>query len=222
MECVVQGILEAKHVDALEVLLQGLCGGLRETIKVHEICLKTGPNLGAVASEVHLCCSLSQPEPVWSVRHVGGAMRGAGAEQLPALVRPVLEAGISNNSLRFMHALGYKLDYEMLRTGFSFQMHKTVPIAVTITIAVTAIHRLPKTHSVDEAQPVTPNLHMVQLTAPASPDNYSDVVGAISGLAEYLAPLVHLSKPGVPAGVVPTASTAAAALISRGGITKVL
>ena len=35
-----------QHVDALEVLLQGLCGGLRETIKVHEICLKTGPNLG--------------------------------------------------------------------------------------------------------------------------------------------------------------------------------
>ena len=122
------------------------------------------------------------------MRHVGGAMRGAGAEQIPALVRPVLEAGISNNSLRFMYALGYKLDYEMLRTGFSFQMHKTVPIAVTITIAVTAVHRLPKIHAVDDAQPVTPNLHMVQLTAPASPDNYSDVVGAISGLAEYLAP----------------------------------
>lgn len=115
-------------------------------------------------------------------------MRGAGAEQLPALVRPVLEAGISNNSLRFMYALGYKLDYEMLRTGFSFQMHRTVPIAVAITIAVTAVHRLPKVHAVDDAQPVTPGLHMVQLTAPASPDNYSDVVNAISALAEHLAP----------------------------------
>jgi hypothetical protein len=222
MECVVQGILEAKHVDALEVLLQGLSGGLRETIKVHEMCLKTGPSLGAVASEVHLCCSLAQPEPVWSVRHVGGAMRGAGAEQLPAVVRPVLEAEISNNSLRFMYALGYKLDYEMLRTGFSFQLHRTVPVAVTITIAVTALHRLPKTHAVDDVQPITPGLQMVHLTAPASPDNYSDVVNAISALAEHLAPLVHLSKPGVPAGIVPTASTAAAALISRGGITKVL
>lgn len=43
-------------MDALEVLLQGLCGGLRETIKVHEICLKTGPNLGA-NQRVHLLCN---------------------------------------------------------------------------------------------------------------------------------------------------------------------
>lgn len=123
-----------------------------------------------------------------SVRHVGGAMRGAGAEQLPAVVRPVLEAEISNNALRFMYALGYKLDYEMLRIGFSFQLHRTVPIAVTITIAVTALHRLPKTHAVDDVQPITPGLQMVHLSAPASPDNYTDVVNAISALAEHLAP----------------------------------
>ncbi|CAK9876598.1 unnamed protein product [Sphagnum jensenii] len=30
-----------QHVDALEVLLQGLCGSHRESVKVHEICLKT-------------------------------------------------------------------------------------------------------------------------------------------------------------------------------------
>ncbi|CAM6033883.1 unnamed protein product [Sphagnum compactum] len=222
MECVVQGIIEAKHVDALEVLLQGLCGGLRETVKVHEICLKTGPNLGAVPSEVHLLCSLTQPEPVWRVRHTGGAMRGAGAEQLPALVRPVLESGIGNSALRFMYALGYKLDYELLRSGFSFQFHRTIPINVNITVSVTAVNRLPKMHTLDEAVPVTPGLHLVQLTAPASPDNYSEVVGAISTFAEFLAPLLHLSKPGVVAGIVPTASTAAAALVSRGGVTKVL
>ncbi|KAH8962035.1 hypothetical protein BDL97_05G080500 [Sphagnum fallax] len=53
MDCVVEGIIEAKHVDALEVLLQGLCGSHRESVKVHEICLKTGPNLRTVPSEVH-------------------------------------------------------------------------------------------------------------------------------------------------------------------------
>jgi hypothetical protein len=46
IECVVEGIIQAKHVDVLEVLLQGLCRSHRETVKVHEICLKTGPNLG--------------------------------------------------------------------------------------------------------------------------------------------------------------------------------
>lgn len=38
----------------------------------------------------------------------------------------------------------------------------------------------------------------------------------------FLCSLLHLSKPGVFAGIVPTASTAAAALVSRGGVTKVL
>lgn len=123
-----------------------------------------------------------------TVRHVGGAMRGAGAEQLPALVRPVLEAVISSNSLRFMYALGYKLDYELLRSGFSFKIHKTVPINVSITISVTSVNRLPKMHALDESVPVTPGLQIVQLSAPASPDNYSDVVAAISSFAEFLAP----------------------------------
>jgi mediator of RNA polymerase II transcription subunit 18 len=127
------------------------------------------------------------------VRHTGGAMRGAGAEQLPALVRPVLESGIGNSALRFMYALGYKLDYELLRSGFSFQFHRTIPINVNITVSVTAVNRLPKMHTLDEAVPVTPGLHLVQLTAPASPDNYSEVVGAISTFAEFLAPYVLLT-----------------------------
>ncbi|KAL2642361.1 hypothetical protein R1flu_009948 [Riccia fluitans] len=102
MECVVQGILETQYVDALEVLLQGLCGGIRETVKVHEFYLKSGSNMGAVNSEVTLCCSLSGAQPVWTVRHVGGPMRGAASEQLPALVRSIFEADISNNALRVL------------------------------------------------------------------------------------------------------------------------
>ena len=35
-----------KHVEALAVLLQGLCGSHRQVMKVHELCLKSGPNLG--------------------------------------------------------------------------------------------------------------------------------------------------------------------------------
>ncbi|KAL3695774.1 hypothetical protein R1sor_009850 [Riccia sorocarpa] len=214
MECVVQGILETQYVDALEVLLQGLCGGIRETLKVHEFYLKSGSNMGAVNSEVTLCCSLSGPQPVWTVRHVGGPMRGAASEQLPALVRSVFEADISNSGLRFMYALGYKLDYEILRTGFSFCFQKVVPI----TVKVSCICRLPKLHAIDEAVPVTPTLHLVEVFAPASADNYAEVVAAISSFAEFLAPLLHLSKPGAFTGVVATASTAASSLISRAAL----
>ncbi|KAG4377502.1 hypothetical protein GLYMA_18G135700v4 [Glycine max] len=65
MECVVQGIIETQHVEALEILLQGLCGVQRERLRIHEICLKSGPHLGTVASEVRLLCDLEQAEPSW-------------------------------------------------------------------------------------------------------------------------------------------------------------
>lgn len=119
-----------------------------------------------------------------TVRHVGGAMRGAGADQLPALVRSVLEAGIGPNALPFLYALGYKLDFELLRTGFSFQFQRVVPISVRVS----SIARLPKLHAVDEAVPVTPNLQLVEVMAAASTDNYTEVVNAISSFAEFLAP----------------------------------
>lgn len=211
MECIVQGIIEDQHVGALEVLLQGLCGSQRQDVKVHELSLKSVPNLGQASSELHLSCDLSLSEPFWTVRHVGGPMRGAGADQLPALVRSILECKISNNALRFFHALGYKLDYELLRIGFEFQFQSVVPI----TVAVTSIWKIPKLHAIDEAVRITLGIQLVEITAPASPDNYNEVVAAMASFAEYLAPLLHLSKPGVVAGVVPTASSAAASLTSR-------
>ncbi|GLT70494.1 hypothetical protein SLA2020_425700 [Shorea laevis] len=107
MECVVQGIIETQHVEALEILLQGLCGVHKERLRIHEICLKSGPNLGVVVSEVRLLCDLEQPEPTWTVRHIGGAMRGAGAEQISVLVRTMVESKVSKNGLRLFYALGY-------------------------------------------------------------------------------------------------------------------
>lgn len=35
-----------QHVEALEILLQGICGVHRDRLRVHEICLKNNPNLG--------------------------------------------------------------------------------------------------------------------------------------------------------------------------------
>ena len=35
-----------QHVEALEILLQGICGVPRERLRLHEICLKSGPSLG--------------------------------------------------------------------------------------------------------------------------------------------------------------------------------
>ncbi|XP_034676255.1 mediator of RNA polymerase II transcription subunit 18 [Vitis riparia] len=215
MECVVQGIIETQHVEALEILLQGLCGVHRERLRIHELCLKSGPNLGLVASEVRLLCDLEQPEPTWIVRHIGGAMRGSGAEQISVLVRTMVESKVSKNVLRLFHALGYRLDHELLRVGFAFHFQR----GASITVTVSSVNKMLKLHATDEAVPVTPGIQMVEVTAPASSENYSEVAAAVSSFCEYLAPLLHLSKPGTSTGVVPTAAAAAASLMSDAGVT---
>ncbi|KAA3473885.1 mediator of RNA polymerase II transcription subunit 18 isoform X2 [Gossypium australe] len=192
MECVVQGIIETQYVEALEILLQGLCGVNKERLRVHEICLKSGPNLGFVASEVRLLCDLEQ-----TVKHVGGAMRGAGAEQISVLVRSMVESKASKNVLRLFYALGYKLDHELLRVGITFHFQR----GAQITVTVSSVNKMLKLHATDEAVPVTPGIQLVEVTAPATSENYSEVVAA----------------PGVSTGVVPTAAAAAASLMSDGG-----
>ncbi|XP_020109030.1 mediator of RNA polymerase II transcription subunit 18 [Ananas comosus] len=213
MECVVQGIIETQHVEALETLLQGLCGAPKERVRVHELCLKSGPNLGVVPSEVRLLCDLALPTPTWTVRHVGGAVRGAAAEQICVQVRQVTESKASNNVLRFFYALGYKLDHELLKVGFAFRLQRGAQITVTVTSA----YKMPKLHSTDEAVLITPSIQLVEITAPAAADNYNEVVSAVTSLCEHLAPLLHLSKPGVSTGIVPTAAAAAASLMLNSG-----
>jgi len=211
-ECIVQGIIETQHVEALEVLLQGLCGVMKEKLKVHELLLKSGPNIGTSPSEVRLLCSLEQPDPFWTVSLIGGALKGAASEQVSALVRNREDSKVSSNALRFFYALGYKLDHELLRIGFAFHIQR----AVRITVSVTSVHRIPKLHAIDEAVPVASGLQLVEVSAPSTSDNYHEAVAAISAFSEFLSPLLHLSKPGVTTGVVSTASGAAGSLISRG------
>ncbi|CAO2841854.1 unnamed protein product [Amaranthus hypochondriacus] len=218
MECVVQGIIETQHVEALEILLQGLCGVKKEPLRIHELCLESMPNLGYVSSEVQLICDLEQqPEPTWIARYVGGAIRGAGAEQISVLVRPMVESKVSKNAVHWFYSIGYKLDYELLRVGFSFTFHRGAPITVTVS----SVNKLPKLHAIDEAEPITLGIQIVEMTAPATDDNYAEVATAVSSFCEYLAPLLHLSKPGVSTGIVPTAAAAAASLMSDGGGTTV-
>ncbi|KAJ4758278.1 Mediator of RNA polymerase II transcription subunit 18 [Rhynchospora pubera] len=217
MECVVQGIIETLHVEALEILLVGLCGAPKQRVRVHELCLKSGPNL--VSSEVRLLCDLAKTTPSWTIRHVGGAMRGAGADQLSVLVRPIAESKASSTALRFFYGIGYKLDHEVLKTGFAFQFQNR---GANLTVSVTSTNRMPRLHATDDAVPITPGIHLVEITAPAAPENYTEVASAIASFCEYLSPLLHLSKPGISTGIVPTAAAAAASLMSSGGGIKIL
>ncbi|KAE8780212.1 farnesyl pyrophosphate synthase [Hordeum vulgare] len=56
-----------------------------------------------------------------TIRHVGGAMRGAGAEQISILVRKIVESKASSTVLRYFYGIGYKLDHEILKVGFAFR-----------------------------------------------------------------------------------------------------
>ena len=111
-------------------------------------------------------------------------MRGAGAEQISVLVRTMVESKASKNALRLFYALGYKLDHELLRVGSAFHFHR----GAQITVTVSSVNKMPKLHAVDEAVPVTPGIQLVEVTAPATADNYAEIVAAVSSFCEYLAP----------------------------------
>lgn len=111
-------------------------------------------------------------------------MRGAGADQISVLVRTMVESKASKSVLRLFYSLGYKLDHELLKVGFSFRFQR----GVQITVTVASINKMLKLHATDEAVPVTPGIQLVEVTAPASSENYSEVVTAMTSFCEYLAP----------------------------------
>jgi mediator of RNA polymerase II transcription subunit 18 len=119
-----------------------------------------------------------------TIRHVGGAMRGAGAEQITVLVRTIVESKASKNVLLYFYTIGYKLDHELLKIGFAFRFHR----GAQITVTVTSTNKMTKIHATDEAAPVTPGIQLVEITAPAAADNYNDVASAVIAFCEYLAP----------------------------------
>lgn len=58
-------LLIVQNVAGFQTLLQGLCGTCSSPVRCHEICLRSGPNLGAVESEVRLLCDLLEETPHW-------------------------------------------------------------------------------------------------------------------------------------------------------------
>lgn len=119
-----------------------------------------------------------------TVRHIGGSMRGAGAEQISVLVRNTVESKASKNVLRLFYSLGYKLEYELLKVGFAFHFQR----GAQITVTVSSVNKMLKLHATDEAVPVTPGIQLVEVTAPATSENYAEVVAAVSSFCEHLAP----------------------------------
>ncbi|MCD9638254.1 Mediator of RNA polymerase II transcription subunit 18 [Datura stramonium] len=133
-------------------------------------------------------------------------LRGAGAEQISVLVKLMLESKVSKNALRYFMHLATSQDHEQLRVGFAFHFQR----GAQITVTVSSINKMLKLHATDEAVPVTPGIQLVEVTAPASSENYTEVVASAP-------PFV---KTCVSTGVVPTAAAAAASLMSDGGGTK--
>ncbi|KAK6938754.1 hypothetical protein RJ641_032262 [Dillenia turbinata] len=147
-----------------------------------------------------------------TVRHFGGAVRGAGADQISVLVRTMVES---------------KLDHELLSVGFAFHFQR----GAQITVTVSSVNKMLKLHSTDEAVPVTPGIQLVEVTAwlrlriiqklllQSHPFALVTAGAFMFSVLTVLTSfgLLHLSKPGISTGVVPTAAAAAASLMSEGG-----
>ncbi|MFS7897836.1 putative mediator complex, subunit Med18 [Helianthus anomalus] len=101
-------------------------------------------------------------------------MRGAGADQISVLVRPMVESKASKH---------------VLQVGFAFHFQRGAQITVTDS-SYSKLLKLHAIESIDDNVPVTPGIQMVEVTAPASAENYTEVAATVSSFCEYLAPYV--------------------------------
>ncbi|CAH8362252.1 unnamed protein product [Eruca vesicaria subsp. sativa] len=53
---------------------------------------------------------------------------------------------------------------------------------------------MPKIYAIDQAVPVTPGMQIVDVTPPATPENYSEVAAAVSTFCEFLAPVEYFNE----------------------------
>eukprot|EP00475_Leptophrys_vorax_P043254 TRINITY_DN8264_c0_g2_i1.p1 TRINITY_DN8264_c0_g2~~TRINITY_DN8264_c0_g2_i1.p1 ORF type:complete len:235 (-),score=16.57 TRINITY_DN8264_c0_g2_i1:93-737(-) len=214
MECVVQGVIDSKHVRALAELVRGMTGAGEERVDVHQMAFKNAANVGAIPCQVKLECTLNTHPPMWTIVHHGGAMRGTGADQLAAAVRSVVRVRAAPAVLQLLPALGLRLDHELVRRGVAFSFaHR----GHSLRLEACTLLRLPRQHAVSEAEqvPQFAGLHAVELTVQAAAESYVDASTALNSFAELIGPLVRLSKPNAMAGLAPSAANTAAA-ISRG------
>ncbi|CAI5533584.1 unnamed protein product [Closterium sp. Naga37s-1] len=91
------------HVRALVELIEGITGAREEKLDLHQLVYRNAPNIGAIPCEVRLECPLNRTPPIWTMVHVGGAMRGAGADQLASLVRSIVRLIRRGSAFDFAH-----------------------------------------------------------------------------------------------------------------------
>lgn len=63
-----------------------------------------------------------------------------------------------------------------------------ISVMVRTMIESKVSKKMPKIHAISEAVPVTPGMQIVEVSASATPENYSEVAAAVSSLCEFLAP----------------------------------
>eukprot|EP00898_Chlorokybus_atmophyticus_P002065 jgi/Chlat1/285/Chrsp1S03175 len=137
------------------------------------------------AAELRLICNLTNINPDWTLRHVSAAMRGAGAEQLQAVVRTAVESRVGPNALQFFASLGFIADFEFLQEGVVYTLMRGNH---TLSIAVSSLHKLMRAQDVSSATPLSPGSWLVEVTVPATSDTYTDAVAAIVTLGDQLYP----------------------------------
>ncbi|CAI5461165.1 unnamed protein product [Closterium sp. Yama58-4] len=187
MECVIQGIIESKHVRALVELIEGMTGARVEKLDLHQLVYRNAPNIGAIPCEVRLECPLNCSPPIWTMVHVGGAMRGAGADQLACLVRSIVRVRASPSVIHLVPAIGLRLDHELIRRGSAFDFaHRSH----AMRLEAFAPLLLPRQHAVNDAQPLPSlaGLHVVEVTAAATAETYTEIASALNSFAETIAP----------------------------------
>eukprot|EP00899_Mesostigma_viride_P021114 jgi/Mesvir1/29003/Mv17770-RA.1 len=194
MECSMRGVIKAQAVPELRALLCGFSkwGPASEVpFKSHEVVLKSAAVPGVPTTELRAICNLESAPPSWTLRQEGRKKQAEDVAKLPAAVRSVVDASVSSNIVAFLSAIGFRVDFELLKEGYLFQ----VPLdSHMVTVTVATVSKLSTRHQLDSAEALHPEMCLVQATSMATAEDYVEVVGVLEGLAGQIAPIIQLKK----------------------------
>mmetsp|Transcript_23586 Transcript_23586/g.40573 ORF Transcript_23586/g.40573 Transcript_23586/m.40573 type:complete len:238 (+) Transcript_23586:14-727(+) len=204
-EFIMQGFIAGQKLQELLSTLRGLCYAEEKQCSLWELMYKHDiPTVPELQARVYL----DEEKPVWVLRYLGRIMN---RKDHPATIKSVVDVRTSDNLLNFFSALGYKLDFELIRRGYLFRTSKG------ITVTVCRIFKLQERHAIDKAQPLDSEQEtwVVQLTAVANKEIFEETSTNVVNLLQQLSSVVELTGTQVgqppPSTVSPSSAAASGA-----------
>jgi hypothetical protein len=201
-ECSLQGLVVGKSPDSLVERLRGLCGKAESNFSYQESVYKVPPNAGVPPSELRARMNKrKEGTSMWTLRYLGPPL---ARDKLTVTARTINVVKVSDNIKDFLDLMGYKLDFENGRHGLEWY---TTFNQKKLTVTLSRVFKFDENVFIGDGW-------VIELAAATPDDGLQETTDAINLFAEYLLPLVDLTKgdrvglaivpanPPIPSGAV--------------------